>query len=191
MHFQEDHKIIFKNNNFWLFIDFEYQDQIELPVSNNALRNHKEIKNHEEFFMSKRNNPHFILSAFIQIPITQSDRQEWLSTLDMLPISEAIYAKSYGNGSDLIIDWILFDVYKIASDFPLEVSVYGYIFNENITIDEESEQSAITPRFRLADKFLSKSTRDDLRGLRLKCGLVVCISFFFLQITSLQTLYSI
>lgn len=100
----------------------------------------------------------------------------------MLPISEAIFAKSYKNTSDFNIDWILFDVYKIAPHYPLEVSTYGYIFNENIISDEENEvwQSFTTQRFRLADKFLSKSTRDDLKGLKLKCGLVVCICFIHL-----------
>lgn len=30
--FQEDFKILFKNNNFWLFVDFAESDQLELTV---------------------------------------------------------------------------------------------------------------------------------------------------------------
>lgn len=98
----------------------------------------------------------------------------------MLPISEAIFAKSYGNVSNTDIDWILFDVYKIAPNFPLEVSIYGHVFAENILKDGENTTSQIvfSQRFKLADKFLSKSTRDDLKGLKLTCGLGVSFSIF-------------
>lgn len=96
----------------------------------------------------------------------------------MLPLSEVKFAKSMSNDSaSMFMDWILFDVYKIAPDFPLEVSVYGYVFNKN-TIDYENlakPQDAIYERIKITDKFQSKSTRNDLMGLKLKCGLVVCI----------------
>lgn len=94
------------------------------------------------------------------------DRQQWLSALNMLPISESMFAKKFENidtGSS--INWVLFDIYKIAAHFPLEVSIYGYIF---------SETEYPTQRLQITDKFLSKSTRDDLKGLQLKCGLAVC-----------------
>lgn len=89
----------------------------------------------------------------------------------MLPISNAIYAKNLTTDSNSNIDWILFDVYKIAPDFPLEVSIYGHISTEN-----QTSNNIVPERFKLADKFLSKSTRDDLKGLELTCGLGVCIS---------------
>lgn len=103
------------------------------------------------------------------------DRQQWLSALNMLPISESIFVKKFQNidtGSN--INWILFDVYKIAADFPLEVSIYGYIFNETI-INSTNNEHSTQQRLQITDKFLSKSTRDDLKGLQLKCGLAVCI----------------
>lgn len=95
----------------------------------------------------------------------------------MLPISEAMLAKSFSDQSDGIIDWILFDVYKIAPDFPLDVSVYGYILKENNAANEINSiyQEPVAKRIRVTDKFQSKSTRDDLMGLKLKCGLVVCM----------------
>lgn len=100
---------------------------------------------------------------------------EWLTTLDMLPISDAKFAKSISNNSDSTIEWVLFDIYKVASHFPLEVATYGYILNNNtiINIQNPAYQTIETQRIRIADKFLSKSLRDDLKGLRLTCGLVV------------------
>lgn len=97
----------------------------------------------------------------------------------MLPISNVIFAKSYTNESNSNIDWILFDIYKIATIFPLEVSIYGYIFLENTLGDDKNQTSNrfASERFMLADKFLSKSTRDDLKGLQLTCGLGVRIFF--------------
>lgn len=93
----------------------------------------------------------------------------------MLPISEAMIAKRFKANSKLIINWILFDVYKIAANFPLEVSVYGFIYTEKGAItNNKSTQNAIE-RIQITDRFQSKSVRDDLQGLKLKCGLVVCI----------------
>lgn len=112
----------------------------------------------------------------------------------MLPISEAMLAKDVRNNSDANIDWILFDVYKIAADFPLQVSVYGYIFdgyNENDVVAEDSKHE----RIKVTDKFRSKSTRDDLMGLKLKCGLVVCTKFqfilFFFHIQRIQVNFNL
>lgn len=112
----------------------------------------------------------------------QENQQEWLSTLDMLPISDAIFAKKY-NVANSGIDWILYDVYKIASDFPLEISTFGHIFDNEVNMAMKYRSQ----RLRIANKFLSKSTRDDLKGLKLTCARVVCIhnfhiSFFFSRI---------
>lgn len=87
----------------------------------------------------------------------------------MLPISEAIFAKKF-HRSNSDIDWILFDVYKIAPDYPLEVSVYGYTFDVS-TMPFHGDRIEITEKFR------SKSARDNLKGLTLTCGLVVCIEY--------------
>lgn len=111
----------------------------------------------------------------------QENQQEWLSTLDMLPISDAIFAKKY-DVANSGIDWILYDVYKIASDFPLEISTFGHILDNEVNTAMKYESQ----RLRIANKFLSKSTRDDLKGLKLTCARVVCIhnfvlSFFFLN----------
>lgn len=95
----------------------------------------------------------------------------------MLPISDVKFAKSFKNPSESAIDWIIFDIYKIASHFPLEVETYGHILNNNtiINIKNPTYQTTETQRVRIDDKFLSKSLRDDLKGLKLTCGLVVCI----------------
>lgn len=152
-YFQGDPRIIFKDYNLWLFIDFEQdvknEDEIELPVSK----------------VSK------LKKIYYKILL-----QKWLNTLDMLLLSDAKFAKSVSNSSGSSIDWILFDVYKVAPHFPLEISAYGYVFNRNTiaNIKNSIYQTAETARVRIADKFLSKSVRDDLKGLRLTCGLVVC-----------------
>lgn len=96
----------------------------------------------------------------------------------MLPISEAMFAKRFRNTSNSNIDWILFDVYKIAPHYPLEVSIYGYVFNEKIN-EISNYQTTYFQRLQVTDKFSSKSNRDNLKGLHLKCGLVVCIKNFF------------
>lgn len=95
----------------------------------------------------------------------------------MLPISDVKFAKSINNKSN--IDWILFDVYKIAPHYPLEVSIYGYVFNEHTVFNIKNPvyQTIEMQRVRIADKFLNKSLRDNLKGLKLTCGLVVCIHY--------------
>lgn len=105
------------------------------------------------------------------------DHQQWLIALDMLPISEVMFAqKSSSTNSESGIDWILYDVYKIASDFPLEISIYGLIFSKNTTIESNEAFEFPEQRLEIDAKFLSKSTRDDLKGVQLKCGFVVCIA---------------
>lgn len=106
----------------------------------------------------------------------QENQQKWLGTLDMLPISDAIFAKKY-HVANSGIDWILYDVYKIASDFPLEISTFGHILDNEVNTAMEYESQ----RLRTANKFLSKSTRDDLKGLQLTCARVVCIHNFRLS----------
>lgn len=95
----------------------------------------------------------------------------------MLPISESMFAKRFKAkaNSKSIIDWILFDVYKIASNYPLELSVYGFIYNKSGAITNNNSTQNEIERIQITDKFQSKSVRDDLQGLKLKCGLVVCI----------------
>lgn len=100
----------------------------------------------------------------------------------MLPISEVMFAKTYKNdseesNSEEAIDWILYDVYKVAPRFPLQVSIYGYLFNEAAALPWNNPEpiSSEPQRIRITDKFLSKSARDDLQGLQIRCGYGVCI----------------
>lgn len=93
----------------------------------------------------------------------------------MLPISDVIFAKRY-NANACGIDWILYDVYKIAHDFPLEISTYGHIIWNN---DDERAIKYPYQQLKITDKFLSKSTRDDLKGLKLTCARVVCCCYIF------------
>lgn len=91
----------------------------------------------------------------------------------MLPISDVIFAKRLHNANFCDIDYILYDVYKISTDFPLEISAYGHII-----LNDEAANA-----IKIMDKFLRKSTRDDLKGLKLTCARVVCYicKFFFLH----------
>lgn len=99
----------------------------------------------------------------------------------MLPISDVIFAKksqdsnSGDGGIGIGIEWILYDVYKIASDFPLEISTYGHIFDNEVNTPMKYAQQ----RLKITNKFLSKSTRDDLKGLKLTCARVVCVYIIF------------
>lgn len=96
----------------------------------------------------------------------------------MFPISDVIFAKKF-HDTNSGIDWILYDVYKIATEFTLEISTYGHIYfdNEATTAIKSAYQ-----RLKITDKFLSKSTRDDLKGLKLTCARVVCMhNFIFLE----------
>lgn len=90
----------------------------------------------------------------------------------MLPISEAMFAKKFPN-NDQSIDWILFDVYQIAPNYPLKVSTYGYIFREGASNYTDNKPDGSSQHLQTTAQFLNKSIRDDLNGLQLVCGLVV------------------
>lgn len=93
----------------------------------------------------------------------------------MLPISDVIFAKKL-HDTNSGIDWILYDVYKIATDFPLEISTYGHIYDNEVATAIKFPYQ----RLKITEKFLSKSTRDDLKGLKLTCARVVCIHILLL-----------
>lgn len=98
----------------------------------------------------------------------------------MLPNSDVTFAKKFYN-SNSNIGWTLYDIYKIASDFPLEISTYAHIL-----VDEATTPVKYTfQRLKIMDKFFSKSTRDDLKGLKLRCARVVCTHLFFRHIAFL------
>lgn len=92
----------------------------------------------------------------------------------MLPISNVIYAKRTNNTSE-IIEWILFEVYKVAPTFPLDISIFANVLKSNAVQANEYEQRWLWAwqRVNVTEKFQSKSTRDDLKGLKLTCGLAV------------------
>lgn len=97
-----------------------------------------------------------------------------LDTLDIFPISEVIYAKRIRN--ETLVNWLLYDVYKVAPNYPLQVSLFAHLMAEEYL--EDDSLNATCPMNRnarviLAEKFLRKSTRDDLQGLRIKCGRAV------------------
>lgn len=54
------------------------------------------------------------------------------------------------------------DVYKIANNFPLEISAFG-------TADARTNSSEL----QVTQKFRSKLTRKNLQGIELRCVLVV------------------
>lgn len=55
-------------------------------------------------------------------------------------------------------------MYKVAADLPLEIDVLGLM-----TIEDEGHNIQLT------EKFQKASTRLDLQGITLNCGLVVSI----------------
>lgn len=81
------------------------------------------------------------------------------------------------NSTNAVVDWILFDIYKIASHFPLEVSVFAFILSSTEVNAHEFDDPVKWARQRVhvTAKFQSKSTRDNLHGLKIKCGLVVSV----------------
>lgn len=100
---------------------------------------------------------------------------EWLQQLDMLPVSELVYGKQLINApaNASFADWQLYDIYKIAPQYPLAVSTLGRVFGETPTPDYEREHWSPLDYMKVQPSFYNKSSRDDLQGLKLKCGLVV------------------
>lgn len=82
---------------------------------------------------------------------------EIIHSLNIFPISEVLVVQCEANGCRF------FDVYKIASDFPFEISLFATIH----------DVSSAKNDLRLTSKFLNKLTRKNMRGLRLRCAFVV------------------
>lgn len=93
----------------------------------------------------------------IEILFSQNETKTLLQTLDILPISEVLVGRCGASKC------LLFDVYKIAADFPLEIALFGTI---NFVPSKDSE-------ILVEPKFLSKLTRKNFRGFALRCILVV------------------
>lgn len=74
---------------------------------------------------------------------------------EVLAISEVIYAFRTGHPSN---QWQLFDLYKVASDFPMNLSPFGSVNGTNL-------QLYMRPT--------TGSRRKDLQGLRVPCAVVV------------------
>lgn len=105
------------------------------------------------------------------------EHQDWLITLDMLPISDFVYTKRCANYTEQSSPfWALFDVYKIAPQYPLKISKLGRITNEpwvsNYSVANWPSQYDIV----VEPRFYNKSARNDLMGLKIRCGLVVSIT---------------
>lgn len=82
----------------------------------------------------------------------------------MLPISDVIFGKKENQSH-----WVLYDIYKIAIGRPLEVNVFGTIF----ALNTENETDIEGTSTRLSYQFQGKSSRLNLQGISLNCGLVV------------------
>lgn len=93
--------------------------------------------------------------------------------MDILPISEVIFAKKLNSD---IIQWQLFDLYKIASDFPLKVLPFGTL--EISTVDGNECEAEIPSEsiLKVTARVTTGSRRKDLEGLKIPCGLVVCMN---------------
>lgn len=65
------------------------------------------------------------------------------------------------------LTWILFDIYKIAPEFPMNVSVFGAINSAVPTSAHESDS------VQLLMAATTGSRRANLQGLIIPCGLAV------------------
>lgn len=81
-----------------------------------------------------------------------------LESLDILPLSEMVVVKFESPNSK----YSFLNVYKVAKNFPIDISHLG-----------TAEVSKRSTNLELDEKFLSKSTRKDLKGIQLQCALVV------------------
>lgn len=103
------------------------------------------------------------------------EHQNWLHQLDMLPGSESVYARRYKNTTNdaSSIEWHLYDVYKIAPEYPLAIAKLGRVFDETTSSADKGKFRSPLDSMEVEARFYNKSSRDDLQGLKLKCGLVV------------------
>lgn len=92
--------------------------------------------------------------------------------MDILPISEVIFAKKLKLDT---IQWQLLDLYKIAPDFPLKVLPFGTLGIS--TVDDNECESEVPSELILevTARVTTGSRRKNLEGLKIPCGLVVCI----------------
>lgn len=91
--------------------------------------------------------------------------------LDMLPNSDVILARFDAQENK----WTLYDVYKVAPNHPLRVSVFGWIDDQT-----NGKNCCASNGLRFSEEFVGKMTRaknrKNLQGIRLRCGSHVSIS---------------
>lgn len=85
-----------------------------------------------------------------------------MSQLDMLPNSEVVLVRFDAQENK----WTLYDVYKVAPNHPLKVSVLGWINGQT-----NGQNGCAQNGLRLNEEYAGKTkARKNLQGLRLRCG---------------------
>lgn len=93
----------------------------------------------------------------------------------MLPNSDVVSMRAMNNSAN---NWKLAYVYKIAPEFPISLTPLGQIeIPEQPTLCyiEGCEAQEKNCRLNISLEIASKRYRNDLQGVSLTCGLVVCL----------------
>lgn len=89
-------------------------------------------------------------------------------SLEILTISEVILVKRMKTA-----EWTFIDLYKIAPNFPFNISLFGTIQPER---GEDRNSSAIN----LIARATSASRRKNMQGLVIPCGLAVSVKYYYM-----------
>lgn len=98
--------------------------------------------------------------------ILQSNTRAFLDQLDILPNSEAVLAQHESQENN----WTLYDIYKVAYNHTLEMSVLAWINGKT-----NGETWSLAFGVRTNGKFHRTAIRKNLNGLRLRCGFLVSV----------------
>lgn len=88
-----------------------------------------------------------------------------MSHLDALPNSDVTLARL----DSLKIRWTLYDVYKVAPNHSLEMSVLGWI-----NVQTNDRNCGMANGVQLNDAFHRASARKNFKGINFRCGSLVC-----------------
>lgn len=81
----------------------------------------------------------------------------------MLPNSDVVLVRFDAKENK----WILYDVYKVASDYTLTVTIFGWIN------DQRKEVYCNDEDLQLNKEFYKINSRKNLKGVHLPCGSLV------------------
>lgn len=89
-----------------------------------------------------------------------------MSHLDTLPNSDVTLARF----DSLANQWTLYDIYKVAPNHSLDVSVLGWI-----NVQTNAGNCGWANGVQLNDAFHRASARKNFNGINFRCGSLVCV----------------